>query len=295
MEVVRTLRLANLEGLQEVIVYQGILLSDSNLLADLKAEHLETLSAPLDAYWEEALIGFSDHYELKIDGVRAGFYCLNADKQLVAFYLSQEYADHGEGALSHVISEQGVKAALAGTNDSYFLSLCLDIAVSSRVHTLLFMDHKKVVPELDGSDLLSFDVATDDDFADVFKHYCATSDSMDNDSIETGFENIKGYIRSMMDEHHIFVLREHGKLIATSECRISKTQKPYADLGVIVAAENRRKGVGSYILARTKEFCYERDAIPICSCEAGNMGSKKAIAKAGFVSRHRIVLTHFGE
>jgi len=138
-----------------------------------------------------------------------------------------------------------VKTALAGTNDSFFLSLCLDIAISSRVHTLLFKDHRKVVPELDGSDSLLFDVASEDDFSDLFEHYCATSNSMDKDSIETGFENIKGYIRSLMDKHYIFVLREHGKLIATSECRVSKTQKPYADLGVIVAPENRRKGVGS--------------------------------------------------
>ncbi len=97
-----------------------------------------------------------------------------------------------------------------------------------------------------------------------------------------------------MDKHYIFVLREHGKLIATSECRISKTQKPYADLGMIVAEEHRCKGVGNYILARAKAFCYERGAVPICSCEAGNIGSKKAIIKAGFVSRHRIVLTKFG-
>ena len=63
---------------------------------------------------------------------------------------------------------------------------------------------------------------------------------------------------------------------------------------MIVAEEHRRKGIGSYILARTKVFCYERDLSPICSCEATNMGSKKAIAKAGFVSRHRIILVKFG-
>ena len=97
-----------------------------------------------------------------------------------------------------------------------------------------------------------------------------------------------------MDEHHIFVLREEGKLIATSECRTSKTQQPYADLGMIVAEEYRRKGVGNYILARTKAFCYDQNLSPICSCEADNIGSKKAITKAGFVSRHRIVLTEFG-
>jgi len=275
-------------------MYQGIILPDSNVLEDLKVEHLKTLSAPLDAYWEEALIGFADHYEFKIDGSRSGFYCLNSDRQLVAFHLSQEYANHGESALSYIVNEHSVSAALVGTNDSYFLSLCLDIAAGSQVHSLLFQDNQKISGELTGFNQVSFNLASEDDFADIFEHYCATSGSMDTESIETGFEDLKGYIRSVMDKHHIFVLREEGKLIATSECRISKTQKPYADLGMIVAEEHRCKGVGSYILVCTKAFCYKQDVIPICSCEASNMGSKKAITKAGFVSRHRIILVKFG-
>jgi predicted acetyltransferase len=63
---------------------------------------------------------------------------------------------------------------------------------------------------------------------------------------------------------------------------------------MIVAQEHRRKGIGSYILACTKAFCHGRDVIPICSCEANNTGSKKAITRAGFVSKHRIVLASFG-
>jgi len=275
-------------------MYQGIILPDSSVLEDLKVEHLKTLVAPLDAYWEEAIIGFADHYEIKINGARAGFYCLNSDKQLVAFHLSQEYANHGENALSYILNEHNVSAALAGTNDPYFLSLCLDIAASTRVHTLLFQDNQKILDELNGFDQLSFDLASEDDFAEIFEHYCAASGSFDTESVETGFEDIKGYVRSVMNEHRIFVLREAGKLIATSECRISKTQKPYADVGMIVAKEHRRKGVGSYILSCTKAFCYERDVSPICSCEADNIGSKKAITKAGFVSKHRIILTRFG-
>lgn len=275
-------------------MYHGTIVPDSSVLKDLKVEHLETLSAPLDAYWEEALIGFADHYEIKINGARSGFYCLNSDNQLVAFYLSKEYANHGGNALSYIINEHGVSTALVGTNDSYFLSLCLDVATNSRVHTLLFQDNLRISDEFTGTDHFSFELSSEDDFAEIFEHYRASSGSMDIENIETGFEDLKGYVRSVMNEHHIFVLRENGKLIATSECRISKTQRPYADLGMIVAEEHRRKGVGSYILARTKAFCYERDISPICSCEADNVGSKKAITKAGFVSRHRIVLTEFG-
>ena len=65
------------------------------------------------------------------------------------------------------------------------------------------------------------------------------------------------------------------------------------DLGMIVAKEQRRKGLGSYILTLTKAYCYERKLLPICSCEATNIGSKKAIEKAGFVSRHRVLKCEF--
>ena len=272
---------------------QGIVQSDAALLADLKAEHLKTLSAPLDAYWEEALIGFADHYEIRIDGDRSGFYCLNSDNHLVAFFLVPEQAHQGEDAFSSVLRDHGVSTALAGTNDAFFLSLCLDVGTKSQAHTLLFQDHRTTLGAASATDPYSFALATEEAFGEIFEHYRAASGSMDVESVEIGFDDLKGYIRSVMEQHHIFVLRENGALIATSECRISRTQEPYADVGMIVAEAHRRKGVGSHILARTKAFCHERDVHPICSCEATNIGSKKAIAKAGFVSRHRIVQVEF--
>jgi len=63
---------------------------------------------------------------------------------------------------------------------------------------------------------------------------------------------------------------------------------------MIVARDHRRKGIGSFMLARTKVFCHERDVIPICSCEATNTGSKKAITKAGFESKDGIYLFTLG-
>jgi len=274
-------------------MFQGIPQPDTTQLEDLKREHLQTLSSPLDGYWEGALIGFSEHFLLRIEDSRAGYYCINSDRQMVAFHLSKKYAMCGEAAMAYILKENGTSAALAGTNDSFFLSLCLDKAIQTQVHTLLFEDNRKEWSALAKRDQFSFSLATKDDFETVFKHYCDTSESQDTENIEVGFESLKGYIRSVMEDHHIFILREKNNLIATSECRISKTQKPYADLGMIVAKEHRRKGVGSYILARTKEFCYEKNLRPICSCEASNIGSQKAIRKAGFVSRNRVVLVGF--
>ena len=270
-------------------------ITDSNELLELKTQHLNTLSAPLDAYWEEALIGFSDHHEIIIEDARVGYFCLNSENQLVAFYLNQPYANHGGDVLSFILKKYHIKAALAGTNDPYFLSLCLDIASNNHVHTLLFQDIENVESNTTSFENYSFKLATMEDFSDIFMHYCAASGSFDTESVETGFEDIKGYIKSVLNEHHIFTLREEGQLLATSECRISKTQQPYADVGMIVAESHRRKGLGSYILQLTKVFCIEQNTKPICSCEAGNIGSQKAIINAGFISNHRIVQFGFNQ
>lgn len=278
----------------EFCVFLNSIQPDSSVLNDLKAEHLSTLSAPLDAYWEEALIGFSDHYEITMDGARCGFFCINSENQLMAFFLSRKFAKYGRDYLSEIIREYGVKKALVGTNDSYFLSLCLDVLKSCKVHSFLFQDNQDISDELPAIERFSFELSGEGDFVDIFEHYCAASGSVDMESVESGFEDLKGYIRSVMGDHHIFVLRENGELVATSECRVSRTQEPYADVGMIVAEKHRRKGLGSYVLARTKDFCYERHLKPICSCEVDNIGSQKAITRAGFVSRHRILEIELG-
>jgi GNAT superfamily N-acetyltransferase len=271
-------------------MYRVRRIEDPADLLDLKTGHLKALTAPLDAYWEEALIGFSDHYEISVDGVRAGYYCLNDEGQMVAFYLSPEFADHGKDALGWVIERHKVPAAFAGSNDPYFHSLCVDMAKNVKVHTLLFEDVVDSQGSVKQQDGLSFEAAGEEDFQSVLEHYVSASGSFDTESVDAGFEGLKGYVRSVMNDHRIFLLKDGSELLATSECRISKTQKPYADVGMIVAEDHRRKGLGSYILAKTREFCRDRDVMPICSCEEGNIGSRKAILNAGFVSTNHIDL-----
>jgi GNAT superfamily N-acetyltransferase len=267
-------------------------IEDPTGVLDLKAEHLKTLTAPLDAYWEEALIGMSDHYELSVDGIRAGYYCVNADGHLTAFYRREKFVSSGTQALSFIIREHTIDKAFAGTNDPSFLSLCLDIANRVEVHTLLFEDGgAEGVPAVD--DAISFKKAAQEDIDAVLKHYLSASGAIDTESVEAAFEGLQGYVRSVMDEHRIFLLRKDGDILATSECRISKTQRPYADVGMIVAEAHRRNGLGSRILSKTRDVCRDEGLIPICSCEATNTGSRKAILKAGFVTRHRIVKAEF--
>ena len=68
---------------------------------------------------------------------------------------------------------------------------------------------------------------------------------------------------------------------------------PYADVGMIVSKKYRRKGVGTYLLALLKQKAGQQGLKPICSCEAGNIGSRKAVENAGFIARNRVVQLSF--
>ena len=104
---------------------------------------------------------------------------------------------------------------------------------------------------------------------------------------------LTGYIANLVARGELFALRRGGELIGTGECRVSETQPPYADLGVIVGRDHRRQGVASHILRWLKDHCYGRDLDPICSTTVDNIGAQKAIVRAGFLSRQRMVEVSF--
>ena len=56
---------------------------------------------------------------------------------------------------------------------------------------------------------------------------------------------------------------------------------------------HRGRGVAPHVLWRLKQLCYDRELVPICSTTADNAAARRAIAKAGFVSRHRILKVAF--
>jgi RimJ/RimL family protein N-acetyltransferase len=70
-----------------------------------------------------------------------------------------------------------------------------------------------------------------------------------------------------------------------------------ADLGVIVSAAHRGKGIATKVIkqliayARAKELRSQgaKELRPICSTEKGNAGAQKAISRAGFIAHHRII------
>lgn len=62
------------------------------------------------------------------------------------------------------------------------------------------------------------------------------------------------------------------------------------DIGVGVLPAWRRRGVGEQIVRHLKLVCLrERRMRPVCGCAVENIGSRRTLERAGFLTRHRLL------
>jgi predicted acetyltransferase len=255
----------------------------------MKRAYLDSLTAPLDGYWQAAIIDPAPHWKMVVNGRTLGYFAADDQKRLLQFYATERAAD----LFAAVIASEGVATAVAGTNDPAFLSLCLDVQKQVSVNTYLFHDARRVEPGLPVYPKADFRLSVAGDLERLVAFYGRNDEFSDAEAIESNFGDQVNYVQSLIANQQSFGLYDGQTLLGIGECRISANQPPYADVGMIVDKSHRRRGVGTAILARLKAYCYSQNTVPICSCAVENIASHKTIEKAGFVARHRILDIRF--
>ena len=86
-------------------------------------------------------------------------------------------------------------------------------------------------------------------------------------------------------EHHSepegdWVLEQNKQVVATGGFLLHYNF-PFADLYMEVKEENRRKGLGSYLIQELKRECYLAGRVPAARCNSNNMASRSTLLKAG--------------
>ncbi len=257
--------------------------SKAEAVVNLKQDYLKTATAPLDGMWESGFLPFSNHWEIIIDQKQAGYFCVNDDNILLQFHLKDAFLAEAIPVFEKMINEGFAAQAIVGTNEPLFLSLCMDQQKSAEVHTYLFEQDKSVVDTI-SSENYKLNLATQDEFSALLNFV--------EESVGGG-DWLEGYMRNLIEQKELFFLADADTILATGECRISKTQLPFADLGMIVNKNFRGQNIATNVLKELKSRSIERHLIPICSTTVGNIAAQKAITKAGFVSRHRLLEVQF--
>ncbi len=261
-----------------------IQLEHFDTIQQLRDDYLRTLVAPMDGMWESTVIASATFWEIQDQEQRAGYFCVSSHQELLRFHLWDNYLDRAEAIFHWIISHYSIQQAFVSTIEPLYFSLCLDVQKNIMLHSYLFRDHQS-------RDLSSglgkslFRKAEKRELDDIVRFYQANT--------EGPGEWIEPFLHTRLNRGELFVLYEQQTLIAAGECIPSQQQPPYADLGMVVARSYRGRGVGSFLLTQLKKHCYEMGWRPICSCEAANRASKRAIEKAGFISEQRIVKVTF--
>ena len=100
---------------------------------------------------------------------------------------------------------------------------------------------------------------------------------------------LRVYSSALIERSELFVLPDEDRWLGLGELRRSDTQTGVADVGMMVAPAHRGRGLATSILARLRAACESESLRAICSTTAENVAAQKAILKAGFRSRHRII------
>lgn len=248
-------------------------------LADMRRAYLSTLTAPFDGMWE-AFASMSHQRRILSAGDPAGFFCVDDEGQILQFFIAPPFEPGAREIFTRVAAREEVKGAMVSTADPLFLGLCLDVHETVESHTFLYQD-LPAEHEPAREEALTLEIVEASELAAIAE---LQRDSLPLDPGDW----LHGYLENLIARGELFAARAEGEVLATGELRVSDSQPPFADLGVITMRRHRQRGVASRVLRSLKQLSYERNLVPICSTTVDNVGAQRAIANAGFVSRHRI-------
>lgn len=248
----------------------------SQALIALKQAYLKSLVAPLDGMWESFAEG-GQHWAIAADNnsENIGYCVLNDGGKLLQFFTIEK--ENSARIFKEMQGTLKPSGAFVATQEALYLSHCLDSQNALSVNALLYQEGMQVVPpskvKLNKITKVEFEHAVD---------FGITVLGCD-------VNWLKGYYENLIVKQQLFGVWKDNALIATGECRLSDSQKPYADVGMMVAEAHRGQGLATEILRGLRHMCKARGLKAICSTESENLAAQKAIMNAGFVSEHRIL------
>ncbi|MBE2220615.1 MAG: GNAT family N-acetyltransferase [Anaerolineae bacterium] len=268
------------------------LVGDLREIADWKQAYLDALVEPLDGYWETAVIGLAPHYKMRVAGEWVGYFAAK-NGRLLQFFVTEPFLPQAPLLFAEMLAVMELDYASVSTIEPAFLSLCLDRQTAVSINTYLFQDHHPVQLTLPAFPNAQFRPGTGTDLVQLVKFYRENNENEDTEAIEAGVGGHEPYARELIENGQVFLCVDENEILGIGEYRLSKSQKSCADIGMITNNRYRRQGIGAFVLAQLKDYCYSQQVKPICSCAFDNMASRKTIEKAGFITRHRILDIQF--
>jgi GNAT superfamily N-acetyltransferase len=217
------------------------------------------------------------YYKIKMNSAWVGYFCVNSNKILWQFYLLKNVQIYSQEIFKFLIDMNYIVAAECISYDYLLMSLCFDFHKKATCSAYVFRDVIDVKYSLRSVKNISFRFASKEDFD------CLSEIGGDF------FYNLKEHIR----KKEVFIFYSDNELLGAGTCKKIYHSLNYYDIGMVVAEKHRNKGIGTFIIIKLKEYCYDNNLIPVCGCWYPNYASKKTLEKAGFITKHRVIRFEF--
>ena len=251
-------------------------------IVNYRKELYASFVAPLDGMWEALYIANATSYLIKYKEEEIGYCCIDEDKSLNQLFLIATHRYLMNAIVTELINSNRIVSAHLSSIESTSFNTCLLFAKSIQTNTINYTfssaQEKKVSTGI--LNLNTANIQDGDKIRAFFKK-------------EIGFDDSFGYTDNLINRGEIYVVEEGDEIIATGECRLSDSQPKYADVGMVVKQDNRKKGLGTSVLSELANIANKKNRIPICSTTLENVASQKAIERAGFYNSHTIFKIEF--
>ncbi|WLQ12124.1 GNAT family N-acetyltransferase [Hahella aquimaris] len=262
-------------------------IENNDSLTPLKIAYLKGCVAPLDGMWLNGFLPFSQHLGLFDGDTLAGYACVNSEGYVLQLFLPSSHQNQYAPTLRRILEQGGkdyskIAGAFVSTAEPAYLSACLDVFNSFQVNVLMYEYDIKAAGTHKLSDQLPMEFASTEQLSE-FVAFTAHN-------IQAPEEWLNYYLGGLIERRQLLGYWRDGELVASGEMRHDPTfQADSVDIGVIVAREHRKQGIAGKVIRTLASRIRETQRRPICSTERENIAAQTAIARAGFVSRHRIV------
>ncbi len=256
-------------------------------LKSLKAEYLAGTTAPLDGMWLCGFVPMGSHFTFHKNSVLIGYCCINDEGHLLQFHMRKSSQAQATPLLTSILAGTysqlpEIKGAFVSTAEPEFLSHCFDHFASFTVNALMYQFEKGAPWPDKNENGWALERVESEHFSQTLEY------GVDNLGAPEAW--LTQYWSNLIQRGELFACWQDDEIIATGERRIfEEVQAGYADVGVLVSQRHRGQGLATWILRRLVEMTIEEGLKPMCSTERDNIGAQKAIARAGFVSRNRII------
>jgi predicted acetyltransferase len=242
---------------------------NTSIVNGLRAKLYQKFNAPIDAMWEQLYIAYSQAYLIENEGNTIGYCCVNDHDCLLQLFLSEEFLSKMDEVVANLIASGLIRSASLSAIEPVSFNACLNHSESIQANTYCFQHSNQPI---DLKPDFSLELVSIDDIP-------AIKSFLKN---QIGMDDTFGYTENLVSRREIFMVRESGGIIATSECRMSDSQPEIADLGIIVNKDYQGKGIATQVMQMQVNRVLKANRKPICSTTVDNQASRKMIRKSGF-------------